>query len=233
MRLRRRNWRWLLWSVVLAGGIAFASLSPEASGFKDDSGYGGERVQVSAAAVVDFRALARTPARPESTSPPEPRERAEPQVRVAGPALHSVRTPAPTVSSPFVSASFLAQTDAPLVGRKTESPPDTNGAVGRDKLMSTLNSNYVIQRKSDGKVLSKFSMTSFWRPVGAHRPFDPRVLYDPYSDRWLVAAADDPTLPSSLILYGISDTGDPQGRWHLYAVDADLTNETWADFAPL
>jgi hypothetical protein len=140
---------------------------------------------------------------------------------------------APTVPSPFVSASFLAQTDAPLVGKKTESPPDTNGAVGRDKLMVPLNSNYVIQRKSDGKVLSKVSMTSFWRAVGARRPFDPRVLYDPYSDRWLASAAANPLLPSSLILYGISDTGDPQGRWHLYAVDADVSNETWADFPTL
>jgi hypothetical protein len=140
---------------------------------------------------------------------------------------------AATIPSPYVSASFLAQTDAPLEGRTTESPPDTNGAVGRDKLMSTHNSNYVIQRKSDGKVLSKVSMTAFWSPVGAHHPFDPRVLYDPYSDRWLVSAADDPLLPSSLILYGISDTGDPQGSWRLYSIDADPTDATWADFPTL
>jgi len=99
--------------------------------------------------------------------------------------------------------------------------------------MSTLNSNYVIQRKSDGKVLSRVSMTSFWRRLGTHHPFDPRVLYDPYSDRWLVSAANDPLLPSSLILYGISDTGDPQGSWHLYAIDADPANATWADFPTL
>lgn len=49
------------------------------------------------------------------------------------------------------------------------------------------------------------------------------MLYDPYSDRWLVNAADDPLLGSSKILYGISDTADPQGGWHLYAIDADRT----------
>jgi PASTA domain len=246
MKLRRRSWRWLLWSLVVLGGGALAGFSPEASGFKDDVGYSPVRVRISAAAVVDVRALARldrlkrragVPAPLEPSEPPEPQEKAEPNGRTAVPSTSVPRmfvpTSAPTVESPFVSASFLAQTDAPLVGKKTESPPDTNGAVGRDKLMVPLNSNYVIQRKSDGTVLSKVSMTSFWRAVGAHRPFDPRVLYDPYSDRWLASAADDPLRPSSLILYGISDTGDPQGRWHLYAVDADATNATYADFPTL
>ena len=242
---RRASWRWLLWTLVVLAGGTFTAFSPEASGFKGDIAYTRVRVRVSAAAVVDMRALARldrlkrragAQASLEPAEPPEPQEKAEPNVRIAVPSPtvspRSVQT-APTVPSPNVSASFLAQSDAPLIGRMTESPPDTNGAVGRDKLMVPLNSNYVIQRKSDGTVLSKVSMTSFWGAVGAHRPFDPRVLYDPYSDRWLASAADDPLLPSSLILYGISDTGDPQGRWHLYAIDADSTNATWADFPTL
>ena len=138
------------------------------------------------------------------------------------------------IPSPYVSASFLGQPDLPAVGTTTrETPPDTNGAVGRDKLMVPLNSNYVIQRKSDGAVLSRVSMTAFWKPVGAHNPFDPRVLYDPYSNRWLASAADDPLLSSSLILYGISDTDDPLGSWHLYAIHSDETGSTWADFPTL
>ena len=135
------------------------------------------------------------------------------------------------IPSPYVLASFLGQPDLPAVGTTTrETPPDTNGAVGRDKLMVPLNSNYVIQRKSDGAVLSRVSMTTFWKPLGAHNPFDPRVLYDPYSNRWLASAADDPLLSSSLILYGISDTDDPLGSWHLYAIHSDETGTTWADF---
>src|SRR5437762_5926395 len=152
MTLRSRPWRWLLWSLFLAGGVAFVGFSPEASGSKDGVSYAGVPVRISASAVVDVRALARAAARPELASPPEPREMTEQIVGSAGPPPadlpRSVHAPAPAVPSPFVSASFLAQTDAPVVGKKTESPPDTNGAVGRDKLMSTLNSNYVIQRKS-------------------------------------------------------------------------------------
>ena len=188
-------------------------------------------------AVVDMRALAQAPALPESRGAPEPQEKEPIGTRVGGLQLiaprATVRSHSSGQASPFASASFLAQTDKPLAGRKTESPPDTTGAVGRDELMSTLNSNYAIQRKSDGKLLSKLSMDAFWAPVGAHHPFDPRVLYDPYSDRWLVSAGSDPVLPSSEILYGISETGDPQGRWRLYAIDADPENATFADFPTL
>ena len=140
MRLRLGSWRWLLWALFLGGGIAFASLSPEASGSRDDVPYTGVPIRVSAAAVVNVRALARLPARPEPASPPEPRERSErtAKAKAVTELPRSMPRRTPTVASPFVSASFLAQTDKPLAGKRTESPPDTNGAVGRDQLMSTL-----------------------------------------------------------------------------------------------
>jgi hypothetical protein len=142
-----------------------------------------------------------------------------------------VRGHVSVLPSPFPSASFLAQADVPAVGAtQTESPPDTSGAVGRDELMVALNSNYVIQRKSDGAILNRMSMDEFWKPVGAHHPFDPHVLYDPYSDRWLVSAGDDPLLGSSKILYGISETGDPLGHWQLHSLPADPSGASWADF---
>jgi hypothetical protein len=231
--------RFLCWVAIL-GASLLTGPPAEAS---DDVTYTGARIRVAAAAVVDVRALARErperePASAEADEALEPQEKAEPNVRITVPSPFAALLPAPvrtaTTPSPYVSASFLAQADVPPVGStKTESPPDTNGAVGREKLMVPLNSNYVIQRKSDGKVLSRLSMTAFWRAVGAHNPFDPRVLYDPYSDRWLATAADDPLLPSSLILYGVSETGDPQGRWRLYALDADASNATFADFPTL
>jgi hypothetical protein len=209
----------------------------------DGGTHPGAQIHVAMSAVVDVRALGRERLRPEPASGEteevlEPQEKAEPNVPMTAPSPFEALLQAPARSaatpSPYVSASFIAQPDAPAVGStKTESPPDTNGAVGREKLMVPLNSNYVIQRKSDGKLLSRVSMTAFWRAVGAHNPFDPRVLYDPYSDRWLATAADAPLLPSSLILYGISETGDPQGRWRLYALDADASNATWADFPTL
>ncbi len=248
---RLGSWRQLLLGLSLvAGVIGAAGLPGEAPGSADEVAYTGKHVHVSAAAAVDVRALARldrlrkrAPGAPpiapgEPAEPQEDEEEAEPndQISLPSPFVSPLSVPAraSAVASPFVSASFLAQAGVPAIGTtKTESPPDTNGAVGRDKLMVTLNSNYVIERKSDGKVLHRVSMDTFWAAVGARHPFDPRVLYDPYSDRWLASAADDPMLPSSLILYGISDTGDPEGGWHLYALRADGTGTTFADFPTL
>ena len=227
--------------VLVLGASAQASTS-------DNVTYTGARVRVAAATVVSFRALAREDraahaAAGETEEAPAPGGKQDPDAEVQPNVHFTVPSPlvAPlaltttaSVPSPYVSASFLGQPDAPGVGSTTtETPPDTNGAVGRDKLMVPLNSNYLIQRKSDGAVLSRVSMTAFWKPVGAHNPFDPRVLYDPYSNRWLASAADDPLLSSSLILYGISDTDDPLGSWHLYAIHSDETGATWADFPTL
>jgi PASTA domain len=233
-------------AVVLAGVAVLANLPSLAAGSQGRAvAYRGAPVHVSASAVIDVRALARranTSARGRSVNPapqpkvePEANEQAEPNLFVRTPSLPAYPLSAgKSVSpepSPSPSASFLGQPGGPQLGlTKPESPPDTSGAVGRDKLMVALNSNYVIQRKSDGANLSTVSITSFWSAVGARDPFDPHVLYDPYSDRWLVSAADDPLLATSTIYYGISDTADPQGSWHLYAIDADPTDATWADY---
>ena len=233
--------------LIVAGAVAAMGSAARAA-TNDDVTYAGARVHVAASAVVNFGELARhergrhvaadeTEEAPVPEGKEDPDEETQPNVHftVPFPLVSPLSvTSASSVASPYVSASFLGQPDAPGVGTtKTETPPDTNGAVGRDKLMVPLNSNYVIERKSDGAVLSRVSMTAFWEPVGAHNPFDPRVLYDPYSDRWLVSAADDPLLSSSLILYGISDTADPLGSWHLYALHSDESGATWADFPTL
>ena len=224
--------------LLLAGGIAALAVSAPASA---TTAYPSARVRISNASTVDFAGLAGFDALRRSYAPlhpapmPEPQEKAEPNVHITVPSpflaplgLPDGRLSAP---SPGPQQSFLAQLDSARNGTSTSFiPPDTAGAVGPTRLMSTLNSNYVVQDRADGKVVASVSMATFWASVGAAMPFDPRVLYDPYSDRWLVAAVSDPGLSSSAVLYGISDSSDPAGGWHLYSVEADPTGATWADF---
>ena len=106
------------------------------------------------AGIVNFAHLARleaqTPPRHARRLQPEPQEKAQPNVHVTvpSPLLPLLEAPAPgldpAVPSPSPVSSFLAATDTDVV-----IPPDTNGAVGLDKVMATLNNNYVIRRKSD------------------------------------------------------------------------------------
>ena len=126
----------------------------------------------------------------------------------AAAALPMVSLPA----SPAPAASFEALPNSPEV-----EPPDTNGAVGRNHLMVTLNSEVRIQDRS-GTPLSTVTIFDFWRRVGGGEPFDPRILYDPNADRWITTAIGN---FYRSILVGVSRSGDPTGTWNLYRIDPD------------
>src|SRR6266849_3944071 len=123
----------------------------------------------------------------------------------------------PLVSSPAPSQSFLAQEDGPEVGSGTfDIPPDTMGAVGPDKLFVNVNSNYRVQDKTTGAALSTVSIETFWSSSGASGVFDPRVQYDPYNNRWIVAATSNSGTANSSVLVGVSATSDPMGTFTLF-----------------
>ena len=227
--------------LLLAGGVVgLAGAAPAGAA----PAYPATRGSVSAASVIDLGQLARFDAMRHAYGPlhpglmPEPQERAEPNVHITLPSPFTSPLGLPNGSlstpSPGPAQSFLAQLDSARNGTTTSFiPPDTAGAVGPTRLMSTLNTNYVVQDRVDGTVVASVSMATFWASVGAVMPFDPRVLYDPYSGRWLVAAVSDPGMAGSALLYGISDSSDPAGGWHLYSVEVDPTGATWADFPTL
>src|SRR6185503_10850795 len=94
--------------------------------------------------------------------------------------------------------------------------PDTMGAVGLDKIVSSVNNNIVIQDKASGARLNVASLSSFWLSTGASNVFDPRVQYDPYNNRWIVAATSNAQTANSSVLVGVSQTSDPQGAYNLF-----------------
>ncbi|HKS10952.1 MAG TPA: lamin tail domain-containing protein, partial [Pyrinomonadaceae bacterium] len=89
-------------------------------------------------------------------------------------------------------------------------------AVGLDKVMVMLNNNVVIQDKQTGAQLSLVSLTSFWSSTGATGTFDPRILYDAFNNRWIVAAVSNAQTANSSVLVGVSNSSDPQGTYNLF-----------------
>ena len=134
----------------------------------------------------------------------------------------------PLPSSPEPASSFLALED-----NNTSIPPDTHGAVGPNHLMVTLNSQVRIQDRTGGEI-STVSLDSFWASVGPFTtitgPFDPKVLYDPFSNRWMFVACAGPQSASSSVLIGVSQTSNPTGSWNLYRVDGDAADQVWVDY---
>ncbi|HEV7902597.1 MAG TPA: hypothetical protein VGO96_02055, partial [Pyrinomonadaceae bacterium] len=126
--------------------------------------------------------------------------------------------------APLAMNNFPAQPDGGVI------PPDTHGAAGLDKVMSTLNTNYQVQDKVTGAVISTVSIGGFWAATGANNPYDPKTLYDPYNNRWILTAVCDRATANSSILIGVSQTSDPNGLYYLARFDADANNTRFADF---
>jgi hypothetical protein len=200
-----------------------------------------EPVNASAAVVVNFQELAKRdalkpkwtgPLVPQMIHPPlETEEEEAPYVPPENPWTApegAVRSYAP---SPSPSLSFAGMDDIAKVGSGyIVIPPDTDGAVGLTKVMVAVNNNYRIQDKATGATLSTVSIDTFWSATGGSGFFDPKTLYDPINDRWIVCVMSDGGSAASSVEVGVSLTSDPAGSYTLFKIDADALNTNWADF---
>ena len=152
--------------------------------------------------------------------------------------------PGPSRAAPSAAAEPLTNASAPLSPAPASSfpalednnaaiPPDTHGAVGPNHLMVTLNTQVRVQNRS-GQTINTVSLNAFWSAVaGGSGVFDPKVLYDPYSGRWIFTACDDAQSASSALLIGASQTSDPTGNWNLFRIDGDGADQAWVDYPSL
>jgi hypothetical protein len=109
-------------------------------------------------------------------------------------------------------------------------PPDTMGAVGPSNLVTMLNSEVRFATRS-GVTLGTVTLDDFWSPLNASKPFDPRIQYDPFQDRWIASALASAGHPrSSYVLVAVSATSDPLGQWFFYSAPADPARRVEADF---
>ena len=108
-------------------------------------------------------------------------------------------------------------------------PPDSNGAVSENFVVTALNSQVRIQRKN-GEQIRTASLSAFWSPDGAQSPFDPRTLYDAHNKRWLMTAVSDRGTPTSSLLLAVSATDDPSGEWRMHKIPGNATASAFMDF---
>src|ERR1700730_3522843 len=124
-------------------------------------------------------------------------------------------------------------------------PPDTDGDVGPNHYVQSVNSSIKIFDKT-GTALNGVNGTtynSFFSALGPTTPCgnfndgDGFVFYDQLADRWVVSDfAFAGGLPSPGPFYqciGVSKTNDPvAGGWWLYALQVDPSNPTWVGDYP-
>src|SRR5205814_1365434 len=117
--------------------------------------------------------------------------------------------------------------------------PDTCGSIGRDFAMTMLNAGVKIQTRA-GVAVKTNTLAQFWTSTNIHSyagVFDPRALYDPFSDRWLVSAATDSHSTNSTLLIGVSRTSNPtnfsDAGWNLREIKPYTDGAFWADYPTL
>jgi hypothetical protein len=101
-------------------------------------------------------------------------------------------------------------------------PPDPIIAAGPEHLVVMTNGAIAFFQKDGTKDFQDEIEDSygFWGSVGAtHFVFDPEIIYDPYTNRFMAMACERSPSDHSYFLLAISDDSDPNGAWHKYRID--------------
>ena len=130
---------------------------------------------------------------------------------------------ATAASSPAPSQNFQGVLD-----NGTLIPPDINGAVGTAYVIETTNQQFNIYNKSTGALQSTLSITTLFSPSGLTGYYDPHIIYDPISDRFVICidAGSGTAASPSYFALAVSASGDPTGSWYIYKVECTPSSAT-------
>ncbi|HAO78740.1 MAG TPA: hypothetical protein DCQ92_07145 [Verrucomicrobia subdivision 3 bacterium] len=123
-------------------------------------------------------------------------------------------------------------------------PPDANGAIGPSHFVEFINGTVAFYNKTNVQDAVRITDVDFWTETGltissASAVTDPRVIYDPTSQRWFASQVDfnatvtDPTRAANNFLLAVSATSDPTGPWQGFRFRADPSTGRFADFPTL
>jgi hypothetical protein len=140
----------------------------------------------------------------------------------------------------FTGSSYLTNSQA--------LPPDPNGVIGPTRFMEFVNGSVAVYNRTNGISVQRKTDVKFWSDAGLiispdAGVTDPRVIYDPNSQRWfatqvdfdasLAASGGDPTSEANDFLLAVSTTSSPTGPWKGFLFQADPDNGYFADFPTL
>ncbi len=127
-------------------------------------------------------------------------------------------------------------------------PPDPIIAAGPTHLVAVVNGGIALFAK-DGTKTQQRALDAFHNGARSADGFtyDPKIIYDPHGDRFVVITLDGQSSPDSWLRIAVSKSSTPSNLsvgssasqdWWGYTIDADKdggvqTNDNWADFPGL
>ncbi|MBS1715682.1 MAG: hypothetical protein JST30_15240 [Armatimonadetes bacterium] len=140
---------------------------------------------------------------------------------------------APSKIGPDTGAKF------PGMGATVYNPPDPCIAVGYSYIVQVVNSDVAFFNKSGTKLFQQhLDGNGFFSGVAqTDFIFDPRVIFDQTSGRFIVLAIEqDDATQNSGILLAVSATSNPNGNWTKYRINAKISRNSktyWFDYPGL
>ena len=114
------------------------------------------------------------------------------------------------------------------------STPNDNDMAISDSgfVISVVNTNIYVKNIATGSVSPNKSLSAFTAPTNSlHEEFDPKVMYDPDKDRFVLVCLVGFVDTTSKIIVGFSQTSNPAGAWNLYTLPGDPLNVgLWSDY---
>ena len=160
--------------------------------------------------------------------------------------LSAAPAPSVTIGHNFAGISYGTSTT-----NSSALPPDSNGEIGPNDYVEFVNGIFAVYSKTNGHRRSLKTDLDFWAAAGVGIDVgdgtsgvsDPRIIYDPASQRWFASQVDfdyqidfdtlTVTLSTNDFLLAISVTSDPNGEWIGASIPSDPDGQYFADFPTL
>jgi hypothetical protein len=147
--------------------------------------------------------------------------------RGTGNARESQQQQVATLPLPVVGSSFAGN------GFNNGTPTDNEVAIGNNgQLISVQNSTVFKYNTNSNTNLGLQSLTLFFTGLGVTAgKYDPKVLYDPQANRFIVVCLAGYASNNTHILVAFSNSDSINGTWHLYEFPGNPFNDTlWTDY---
>ncbi|MFB3737502.1 MAG: hypothetical protein ACE14W_00880 [Candidatus Velamenicoccus archaeovorus] len=118
-------------------------------------------------------------------------------------------------------------------------PADPSGAIGHGWIFTAVNTSYALYDRAGAAVIPPTSFEPFFTYPSATQVFDPKVVYDPYGQMFVLVylAVNDRLERSWIQLVTVPDaTADDQATWCARRIRADQVpghGRRWADYPGL
>ncbi len=137
----------------------------------------------------------------------------------------------PTSKTPLLTAQVDREFEGNLFNGYR--PPDNAIAISdAGYIVSIVNSSISFSQENGNVLLNSQSLNDFFDYLNlANFVYDPRVLYDPTADRFIIVALAGNTPASSRVIVSFSQGQNPADGWWSYVFEGDVVSgNVWFDY---